>query len=67
MILPFTFEVWLVVLVIVVVFVFTLVLLTRLNNRFIENDKNPLNVQEIITLVLGAMCQQGDIITFFLI
>lgn len=60
MLLPFTFEVWLVVLVIVVVFVLVLVLLIRVNNHFIENDKNSLNVQEIITLVYGAMCQQGD-------
>lgn len=60
LLLPFKFEVWLVGLVILIVFVFILVFLIRMNNHFMKNDKSPLNVPDIIILVHGAICQQGD-------
>lgn len=56
--LPFTSEVWSVILVTVVVFVITLVVFTRAADCARVHGAPP-SVQDVITLVHGAVCQQG--------
>lgn len=59
LLLPFTFELWLMVLAILFVFAFVLVLLARANDRInVERNSSP-NVQDILILIHGAICQQG--------
>lgn len=53
---PFKYEVWQVILVMVMGFVLILLFL----NKFKANRRTPLNVLEIIGLVHGAICQQGN-------
>lgn len=59
LLLPFTFELWLIILLNFFVFVFTIVLSTRVNNRSENERKYALNIQETVQLVHGAFCQQG--------
>lgn len=59
LLLPFTLELWLVILVICIVFVFLLVTLTRTIRQLEKKKTDCMDVQEIIILVHGAFCQQG--------
>eukprot|EP00102_Acyrthosiphon_pisum_P025866 XP_016663076.1 PREDICTED: glutamate receptor ionotropic, delta-1-like [Acyrthosiphon pisum] len=60
LLLPFTFDVWLGICATLCAFVLTLVFLMRVNNYFAEKKYDTLNVLEIVTLVHGAICQQGS-------
>jgi len=53
---PFKYEVWQVTLVMLMGFVLILLFL----NKFKANRRTSLNVLEIIGLVHGAICQQGN-------
>lgn len=57
--LPFAFDVWLVISVMIFVFIVVLFFFTIVNNYLIEKKKITPNIEEIITLVHGALCQQG--------
>ncbi|XP_026805088.1 uncharacterized protein LOC113548417 [Rhopalosiphum maidis] len=59
LLLPFTSDVWISVCATFCVFVITLIFLIRVNNYFEEKKYSTLNVPEIVTLVHGAICQQG--------
>jgi len=59
LLLPFTSDVWIGICATLCVFVFTLMLLMRVNNYLEEKKYGTLNVPEIVTLVHGAICQQG--------
>ncbi|XP_050060032.1 glutamate receptor ionotropic, kainate glr-3-like [Aphis gossypii] len=59
LLLPFTTDVWIGVCATFCVFVFTLMFLMRVNNYLGEKKYGSLNVPEIVTLVHGAICQQG--------
>ncbi|XP_022171946.1 glutamate receptor ionotropic, kainate 4-like [Myzus persicae] len=59
LLLPFTLGVWLGVCATLCVFVLTLVFLMRVNNYIVEQNYGTLNIPEIVTLVHGAICQQG--------
>ncbi|CAI6365967.1 unnamed protein product [Macrosiphum euphorbiae] len=60
LLLPFTFDVWLGICATLCAFVLTLVFLMRVNNYFAEKKYATLNIPEIVTLVHGAICQQGS-------
>ncbi|CAH1738067.1 unnamed protein product [Aphis gossypii] len=59
LLLPFTTDVWIGICATFCVFVFTLMFLMRVNNYLGEKKYGSLNVPEIVTLVHGAICQQG--------
>jgi len=60
LLLPFTVGVWLGVCATLCVFVLILVFLMRVNNYLVEKKYGTLNIPEIVTLVHGAICQQGE-------
>lgn len=59
LLLPFSVELWLILLLFFFIFIFIIVLLTRTNNKLKNQREYSTSIQEIITLVQGAICQQG--------
>lgn len=58
-ILPFTYEVWMVILFTFLGFVILIIFITRITKRFKKDDEETLNILDSVTIVHGAICQQG--------
>ncbi|CAH1738068.1 unnamed protein product [Aphis gossypii] len=58
-ILPFKFEVWMVTLFTFIGFTILIAFLSRTTRRFKKDEKESLNVLDSVTIVHGAICQQG--------
>uniref|UniRef100_A0A2S2NTB4 Glutamate receptor delta-1 subunit n=1 Tax=Schizaphis graminum TaxID=13262 RepID=A0A2S2NTB4_SCHGA len=58
-ILPFKFEVWMVTLFTFIGFTILIAFLSRTTRAFKKDEKETLNVLDSVTIVHGAICQQG--------
>lgn len=58
-ILPFKFEVWMVTLFTFIGFTILIAFLSRTTRTFKKDDEETLNVLDSVTIVHGAICQQG--------
>jgi len=61
--LPFKFEVWMVTFFTLLIFVVLFVILSHVTKKFKKNDEDSLTVLDSVTIVHGAICQQGILYT----
>lgn len=60
-ILPFKFEVWMMTFFTLLGFTVLIVFLARTTKQYRKNDEETLTVLDSVTIVHGAICQQGNL------
>lgn len=58
-VMPFSYEVWMVIFFTFFAFVVLIIFITRITKHYKKDDEETLTILDSVTIVHGAICQQG--------